>query len=285
MALTGGENTRQGYVTDEDGRLVVVSGESDGQVEGTVAAGAADSGNPVKVGAKYNATKPTLTDGWRGDLQLDSRGALLVNLINTGGTALTGDPNSIADGRATSGNYLWVGAGLMGYDANSATWNRVRTDSNFSLRASMYDKNANGLDFPNASDALSISNRYVPTTAFNYVYNGASMDRLRTATTFKPVSVSITAGTPQTVWTPASGKKFRLLGWALSGSAGGTVIFYDNTGSATMIARAPKAATNGLNNSPPNMGNGYISLAANNVLQIDSDATSTFTGFVFGMEE
>jgi hypothetical protein len=38
---------------------------------GDVAAGAADSGNPIKVGGKYNAAAPTLDDGDRGDLQLD----------------------------------------------------------------------------------------------------------------------------------------------------------------------------------------------------------------------
>lgn len=50
------------------------------QVEGTVASGATDSGNPVKVGGVYNSTKPTLTDGQRGDLQLNSRSDLLVSL-------------------------------------------------------------------------------------------------------------------------------------------------------------------------------------------------------------
>lgn len=43
---------------------------------GNIAAGVADSGNPVKVGGKYNATSPTLTTGQRGDLQLDVLGNL-----------------------------------------------------------------------------------------------------------------------------------------------------------------------------------------------------------------
>lgn len=38
---------------------------------GDVAHDGADSGNPVKVGGKYNATPPTIDDGDRGDLQLD----------------------------------------------------------------------------------------------------------------------------------------------------------------------------------------------------------------------
>ena len=43
---------------------------------GNIASGVADSGNPVKVGGKYNATSPTLTTGQRGDLQLDVLGNL-----------------------------------------------------------------------------------------------------------------------------------------------------------------------------------------------------------------
>lgn len=43
---------------------------------GNVASAAADSGNPVKVAGKYNATAPTLTDGNRGDLQVDINGNL-----------------------------------------------------------------------------------------------------------------------------------------------------------------------------------------------------------------
>lgn len=42
--------------------------------DGGVASAATDSGNPVKVGGKYNLTPPTLTDGQRGDLQQDANG-------------------------------------------------------------------------------------------------------------------------------------------------------------------------------------------------------------------
>ena len=46
------------------------------QVVGNVASGAADSGNPVKVGLKVNVTSPTFTDGDRADLQGDINGFL-----------------------------------------------------------------------------------------------------------------------------------------------------------------------------------------------------------------
>lgn len=45
-------------------------------VGGNVASGNADSGNPVKTGAVFNTTQPTVTTGQRVDLQADSRGDL-----------------------------------------------------------------------------------------------------------------------------------------------------------------------------------------------------------------
>lgn len=41
-------------------------------VAGNVASGATDSGNPVKTGGVYHSTAPTLSDGQRGDTQLDA---------------------------------------------------------------------------------------------------------------------------------------------------------------------------------------------------------------------
>ena len=52
------------------------------QVVGNVANAATDSGNPVKVGGVYQTTIPALTAGQRGDIQLDSRGALLVSVLD-----------------------------------------------------------------------------------------------------------------------------------------------------------------------------------------------------------
>lgn len=57
---------------------------------GAVAHGAADSGNPLKVGGKYNSTPPTLNDGQRGDLQLDAKGSVkVVNVDPTTGLGIT----------------------------------------------------------------------------------------------------------------------------------------------------------------------------------------------------
>jgi hypothetical protein len=62
----------------EENETTVISGSGSGgtgasasQVQGNVAAGATDSGNPVKTGGVYNASAPTLTNGQRGDTQMD----------------------------------------------------------------------------------------------------------------------------------------------------------------------------------------------------------------------
>ena len=54
-----------------------------GAVNGNVASGAADSGNPIKVGLKYNASAPTLDDGDRGDLQGDVNSRLIISPLVT----------------------------------------------------------------------------------------------------------------------------------------------------------------------------------------------------------
>ncbi|MBE9038331.1 hypothetical protein [aff. Roholtiella sp. LEGE 12411] len=60
----------------------LVSDRLKSEVLGNVAAGVADTGNPIKMGGKYNAIPPTLTDGQRGDLQLSARSLLLFETID-----------------------------------------------------------------------------------------------------------------------------------------------------------------------------------------------------------
>jgi hypothetical protein len=74
---------------------------------GNVAAGAADSGNPIKAGGVYRVTSPTLADGQRGDLQLSSRSNLLIDtidhvlpsvdisVVDTGSTSSTGQDSQV----------------------------------------------------------------------------------------------------------------------------------------------------------------------------------------------
>lgn len=110
-------------------------GTSSDQIQGNVAAGATDAGNPVKTGGVYNSSAPTLTNGQRGDTQLDSKGNTQVNLYTkiagenltydrmiTGKQALFANINTIATTTVKSG------AGeLQGITINTPVANAVIT--------------------------------------------------------------------------------------------------------------------------------------------------------------
>lgn len=101
---------------------------------GNVAAGAADSGNPVKIGgvAYSNNTPPNYGDGLRSNITTALNGALFI-------AAPVYDGGSGADGRALQGvgrrdTATWatspnpLAAGTFVY--NGATWDRARGDTN-----------------------------------------------------------------------------------------------------------------------------------------------------------
>lgn len=113
------------------------------------------------------------------------------------------------------------------------------------------------------------------------VFNGATWDRLRTANVF--TTVALNAGTSETtIWTPASGKKFRLLGFLLTCGAASTLTFKDNTAGTTIFV------TRGTTDAPINtgpMGNGILSASADNVLTVTRGTSCTLSGTLFGCEE
>lgn len=103
-------------------------------------------------------------------------------------------------------------------------------------------------------------------------------------TVFKVVPpTAVTAGVGFTAWTPASGKKFRLMGWILSTTVASDILFGDNV-VGTVIARTGIVAANDAQVSPT-FNNGIGSGAANNVLKIDVSASGTVQGMVYGIEE
>ncbi len=197
---------------------------------GSVASGATDSGNPVKVGGVYNSTKPTLTTGQRGDLQLGSRGATAVQLLAADSPNAVGTLAGNADGLTGAGTGLVVvpyNAAFVG--GASGVWDRVRTPNIYKVLAS---------------------------TAI---------------------------GSEVTVWTPTTGRKFRLMGMILSSSAAVSIIFKDNT-SGTTILQIPKL----LVDTPIVIsldGNGILSAAANNVLTATSSGAANLIATFYGTEE
>jgi len=110
-------------------------------------------------------------------------------------------------------------------------------------------------------------------------------DQIRAVNVIKKVqAVAVTAGTPVSIWTPTSGKKFRLMAWLLSLSVAGKILFEDATGGGNEFARTALMAA-GVGVASPPLGNGFLSAVANNQLFIDVSATGSVDGFVAGVEE
>lgn len=121
------------------------------QVQGNTASAATDSGNPVKVGGKYNSTLPTFTDGQRADVQLDSRGRVLAGTVNllTGAdgfsnAALAAPP---ANGDNAGGVRMPVAAPHL---FNETSWDRYRNNtSNVELASGARTTTQTGSDHIN----------------------------------------------------------------------------------------------------------------------------------------
>lgn len=123
--------------------VVISSDQNTVTAVGNVASGSSDSGNPVKVGGRYNSTPPTLTNGQRGDLQLDASGNLKVNAAAMSGTT---DSVAINDGTntanvksiASGNNALVVGQGFM--EQSSLTSGSLNADLIASVDVSNYSE-------------------------------------------------------------------------------------------------------------------------------------------------
>lgn len=115
---------------------------------------------------------------------------------------------------------------------------------------------------------------------FPEIFNGATWDRLRTPAVFKTAKATSTGTTA--VWTPTSGKKFRLMRFKIMVSANasqttGGVVDFDLQDSATSInvihsVFIPSASGTTMagwyDSGWVDLGNGYLSTTANNVLNL-----------------
>jgi hypothetical protein len=94
---------------------------------------------------------------------------------------------------------------------------------------------------------------------------------------------AVTAGTPVAVHTPASGKKFRLCGYAVSMSVAGSVVFKYG-GSNTEFLRTPVLPAN----TPvevDTLGAGIAPGAAGDALKVDVTASGSVSGHLLVSEE
>lgn len=145
-----------------------------------------------------------------------------------------------------------------------------------------------------AALAEAMANPTVPLdSAFMMIFNGATWDRYRSPNVFKflwPPQAINTASVSGALWTPAVGKKIRLMGGSISFSAAGSINFEEDavgmttgTGSGVTRWRTPEL----LANTPYNfdLGQGILFSAANNVLTAYSDVAGNLCGTLYGTEE
>ena len=117
-------------------------------IQGNIASGATDAGNPVKVGGKYNATPPTFADGQRGDIQLNNRGSQIV-VIGDGATGTVTAGNGGSDGVSTSWTRLYAWAGVQTYNGTSYDRLRGNVDQTVGITASGVTTTQTGADQTN----------------------------------------------------------------------------------------------------------------------------------------
>lgn len=98
---------------------------------------------------------------------------------------------------------------------------------------------------------------------------------------FKPFAAT-TITNETTVWTPASGKKFNLMGCVLTQSvATGDVTLRDGTAGTTIMVIPANTVGQAV---PFSFGNGIPSATANNVLTAQGASTEKIAGYLFGTE-
>lgn len=116
----------QQLTMDQNGNLCVgaASATTPADVVGNVANGAADAGNPVKVGAVFNTAAPTVTNGQRIDLQADANGAIAVAPKTATLAIADAASNTIRQLSDRASNTISVGSYLLVY--NGTTWDRTR---------------------------------------------------------------------------------------------------------------------------------------------------------------
>src|SRR6267142_7037628 len=138
--------------------------------------------------------------------------------------------------------------------------------------------------FGQSSDGLSPSSSPAVNN-WNNLWNGAAWERQRAVNVFKNVNALVITS-ESTVWTPTSGKKFRLMGMCLTqGVVTGTVTLKDNTAGTTILLIPPNTIGTSSCHYLGIAGNGILSAAVNNVLTATGASTETITGFFFGTEE
>lgn len=175
---------------------------------------------------------------------------------------------------------------------NGTTFDRLRTTTTTGGVLRVMPSSSSGttpdLTQPN-SDTFSASGSYgMGVLGFNFAYAPSSagnfFERVRAGKIYKWIEfLNLADATATTVWTPASGRKFRLMGIQISTSAAATVHLRDGAGGTRFYSQR----TGGADTKDFSFGNGYLSATANNVLEILNSSGATINVWVnaWGTEE
>lgn len=199
-------------------------------------------------------------------------------MIHTQGTATTTPTSYTYNG--TMNNYIFRNDGSASITLNVNSVNTTVTAgetvtggslSSFSVTAS-----SGSIPFTiRALDSLQVN-------AVQYGWNGSTTEMIRVPNVWKYASNGTLAGTTGvTVWTPASGKKYRVMGVTLQSSVS-QAYFLRDAGSTFQMIYPP--ANEGVT---IYLGNGYLANAANTNLELYNSGSTTATVRIslFGTEE
>jgi len=196
---------------------------------------------------------------------------------------------------STSADGATTGVPMSGlYGFNGTNFDRLRTSGTGSnagiLRVIPYSTGGNTPDIAGISaDTFSAGgSRGMGALGFNFGYapssSGDYWERIRTSKVFKYIEyLNLADNTATTVWTPATGRKFRLLGVQISASAASILHLRDGAGGTIFHTQR----TAGIDSKYFYFGNGYLSSTANNVLEILNKSAATINVWVtcYGTEE
>lgn len=159
------------------------------------------------------------------------------------------------------GNGLLPAFGAYGY--NGTTWDKVRTVNTGQIVTTLRSSTGVEPRGDSTSDGSSGTGA-IATTKMGW--NGATFDRVRVGKVYKYIEyLNLANATATTVWTPSAGKKFRLMGVSISVSGTNSAAHLRDGAGGTIFytVRAPGTDTKTFD-----FGNGYLSSAVNNVLEI-----------------
>lgn len=220
--------------------------------------------------------------------------AISSTLLGVGAYNLLFDGTNWARAKSANGVSDAAGLGITTtalYGFNGTNWDRVRSVNTGQLRTTLYNsvgteplisQNLNNNDGLNAGSALlGVSN-------FNTGFAGATWDRVRVGKVYKYIEyLNLANATATTVWTPAAGKKFRLMGVQVGTSSGSNALVHLRDGAAGSGSPFYTVRTGQTDTKDFSFGNGYISSASNNVLEIYNNTGATCSVWVtaWGTEE